>query len=151
MPHECPVRAPCLSELLYTIPVFLFPCCSPFLLVLTILQPSLPQGSLITEGRELMETNHLMIGVPRSLTLRFVQLWISVFVPTYCGQELLWWWLSKTMTYNYSRMLLGVILLLGSSSRTVVFVYSLVLWLSSLKFLTAHAILGMGSISRSKS
>lgn len=36
--------------------------------------------------------------------------WVSVFVPICCKRKLLWWWLSKVLIYEYSRMSLGVIL-----------------------------------------
>jgi hypothetical protein len=56
-----------------------------------------------------------------SYFLLIVQLWVCVFVPVYCKRKLLWWWLSKTLTYEFSRILLGVILLPCSFSRTVEF------------------------------
>jgi hypothetical protein len=41
-----------------------------------------------------------------SCSLHIVPLWISVFIPVYARAKLLWQWLSKTLTYKYSRMLL---------------------------------------------
>lgn len=51
-----------------------------------------------------------------SRSLYIVQLWLKVFVPIYCRRRLLSWWLSKSVIYEYSRMSLGVILLLHSFS-----------------------------------
>jgi hypothetical protein len=45
--------------------------------------------------------------------------WVFVFAPIRCRRKILWWWLSKTLTYECSRMSLGVILLFLLSSRTV--------------------------------
>lgn len=65
-------------------------------LVLSIILPPAPQGSLIPEGKD------LRLSVPRPLTLCI--LWVSVLVLTYCRRKLLWWWLSKMLIYEYSRM-----------------------------------------------
>ena len=46
----------------------LFPWCLPPHLALKIFLPPLPQSSLSPEGRDLMKTFHLELGVPRSLT-----------------------------------------------------------------------------------
>ena len=52
--------------------------------------PPLLQGSLNHEGKDLMETSHLGLSVPRSLnSLHIVWLWVSLFVPIYCRKELL--------------------------------------------------------------
>jgi hypothetical protein len=55
-----------------------------------------------------------------SHSLHIIWLWVSIFIPIYCRRKLLWWWLSKTLIYEYSRMSLGVTLLLCSFSRMVV-------------------------------
>jgi hypothetical protein len=55
-------------------------------------------------------------------------LWVSVFVPIFCRRKLLWRWLNKALIYNHDRTLLGVILLLYSSSRTLVFGSPLGVW-----------------------
>lgn len=50
----------------------------------------------------------------------------SVFVPiSYCRHRLLWWWLDKAQMYEYSRMLLRVVLLLKFFSRIIVFPFTL--------------------------
>ena len=55
-------------------------------------------------------------------------LWVSVFVPIFCRRKLLWRWLNKALIYNHDRTLLGVILLLYSFSRTIVFGSPLGVW-----------------------
>jgi hypothetical protein len=62
-------------------------------------------------------------------SLYIVWLWVSVFVPIYCGRKLLWWLLSKRLIYEYRRMSWGASLLLHSFSRTVVFGFLLGPWL----------------------
>ena len=52
----------------------LFLQCLPPRLALTLFLPTLLEGSLSPEGRDLMETSHLGLRVPRSLTLHKVQL-----------------------------------------------------------------------------
>lgn len=52
--------------------------------------------------------------------------------------------LIKTLIHEHSRMSLGIILLLHSFSRTVVFDFPLGTWLSSFRFLVTQAVLGMG-------
>lgn len=47
----------------------LFSRCPLSPLVLTLFLPPHPWGSLSAEGRDLMETSHLGLGVPRSLSL----------------------------------------------------------------------------------
>lgn len=49
-----------------------------------------------------------------------VQLWVFIFVPIHFRQKFLWWLLTKTLIFEYRRVLLGVILLLHSFNRTVV-------------------------------
>lgn len=55
-----------------------------------------------------------------SYSLHVEQLWVSVLINIYCKEMLLWGWLNKALIYGYSSMLLGVILLLCSFSRTIV-------------------------------
>ena len=86
--------------------------CLPSPLALRLFLPPFSQGLLSLEGRDLMETSHLWLSVLRALSVCKVWLRVSVFVPTCHRKKLLWWWLSKALVYECSRMLLGVILLL---------------------------------------
>jgi hypothetical protein len=70
---------------------------------------------------------HIRLSVPRSRSLHTVWRWVSVFVPICYRRKLLWWWLSRALIYEYSRMPLGVIFL-HSFSRTVVFGFPLGPW-----------------------
>lgn len=63
-----------------------------------------------------------------SYTSSTVQLWVFVSVLIYCSRRLLWWWLSETLIYGYTRMLLAVIVLLHSLSIAVVFGFPLGAW-----------------------
>lgn len=45
-------------------------------------------------------------------TVHNVWLWISTVLYILCRRKFLWWWLSKALLYEYSRMSLAVILLL---------------------------------------
>lgn len=53
---------------------------------------------------------------------------VSVFVPVSCRREFLWWWLSEALIYGHNKILLKVILLLCSVSRTTVFGFPLGAW-----------------------
>ena len=44
-------------------------------------------------------------------SLHIAQLWVSVFIPIYCRRKHLWWWLSRTLIYGPSKLLLWVITL----------------------------------------
>lgn len=82
------------------------------------------QGFL--EGRDLMETFHFALSIPRCL---------SVFPLLGCGSLYLFWsaagwrfcdeWVSKALFYEDKRMSSGVILRLHSFYRTVVFGFPL--------------------------
>lgn len=92
--------------------------------------------------RYFMKTFHLGISVPRSLTVWTLFSWVSVFAPIYSRVNLFWWWLKKTLIYEYSRVLLGVILLLCSFSNIAVFGFSLgpwPVWSQVLGHLMSHA------------
>lgn len=58
----------------------LFAWCPPSPLAFPLFLP-FPWGSLISERRNLMETSHIGMGIPRSLTLWVVLLRVSVFLP----------------------------------------------------------------------
>lgn len=80
-------------------------------------------------GRDFMVTSLLGLGVPRSLSLCLVVwLCISISVPICCRRNLLWWWLSRTQIYEYSKISLEIMLLVSSFSRTVVFCFLLGPW-----------------------
>lgn len=91
----------------------------------TFLHP-LPQISLNREERGLMRASHFEPSVPRSLT--FCTLSSGGSVPNYCGEKFLWWWLSKTLMCEYSRIVLGVIWLLSSFNKTMLFCVLLGTW-----------------------
>lgn len=76
-------------------------------------------------GRDLMETSHLWLCVPGSFILHI--LWLWVFIPICCRRKLLWK-LTKALIYKQRRISLGVVLLLHSSKRTVVFDFPLGIW-----------------------
>lgn len=152
MPRVCPVRVPHACSLSWW--VHMHPSC--FLVSLLF---SIPSGSYSLRafsstgfpdrwGEGIEGNNPLDDGRSKVSHSGFCPaVGLSVFVPIYCGQELLSWRLSKTIVYmicNCSRMLLGIISLLGPFSRTVVFVFPLVPRLYSLRFLMALAMLGWG-------
>lgn len=56
-----------------------------------------------------------------SHSLPIVWLWVSVLVHFFWLRKLFWWWLTKVLITEYNRMSLGVMLLLCSFSRTLVF------------------------------
>lgn len=93
----------------------LLPGCPPFSTAYA-LSASFSTVSLSSVGR--FDGEHPF----RSLTLHIVCLWISVCVPT-CLRRWLLWWPSKTLVYEYSRMSLGLVLLLSSFIRRVVVVF----------------------------
>lgn len=69
-----------------------------------------------------MKIFHFGWTASKSLTL---YTWsMGLYIPICCGRKLLWWWLSKTLIYEYSRSLLGVNLLLCSFISIVVFGFS---------------------------
>lgn len=57
------------------------------------------------------------------------------------------WWLSKALISEYSRIWIGVVLLLRPFSRTAHLVFFRVPGLSSLRFLATQVVSGMDSIS----
>ena len=79
-------------------------------------------------GEKLTKASHLGMSDQKSFILHFVQLWVFVLYSVYCSKKLLSWWMRKTLLYGYSRMPLGVMLLLCSFSRTIVFGFSLDYW-----------------------
>lgn len=84
--------------------------------------PPLPQSSLSPDRRGWVKTSHLGLCT--------VRLWASVLVPVYCKEKkLLWGWLHKKLIYDgYSRVISGVILLLYSFNRTIIFGFPLGPW-----------------------
>lgn len=109
--RTCPAAS--VSEFICVL--ILFPWCAPFTLALILFLHILLWGSLNPEGKDLMETALLGLGVSRSFTLCIVScLWASVFVSLCCKRKILWLWLSKVLIYAYSRILLGVILFKSS-------------------------------------
>lgn len=89
--------------------------------LLKVFLPPLLPSFLSPEERGLMKTSHLGLSIPKSIASLHDVLCASVFVPIYFQRELLCPWLNKTLIYGCSRMLLGVIVVLPSFSRTVVF------------------------------
>lgn len=67
----------------------------------------------------------LELSVSRSLTLCTLCSYgcLNLFSFT-AKRKFLWWWLSKNLIYTYSRMSLGIILLLCYLSKTIVFVFT---------------------------
>ena len=59
-------------------------------------------------------------NTPECLPLCTLSLWVSVLVPIYFGKKPLWWRLREALIYEDNRVLLGVILLPCSFSRTIV-------------------------------
>jgi hypothetical protein len=92
----------------YCVQKAFIPQCLTSLLVLLCVLPPLPQISLNPESTGLRESE-----------------WSNgPLHAVHCREKGLWWWLSKTLTYEYRRMLLGVIILLLSINRTVVIGFS---------------------------
>jgi hypothetical protein len=63
-----------------------------------------PEGSLSPRRWNLMETSHVGLSVPRSLTLHIAWLQVFTFVSIYCRMKPLWWWVSKALIYEDNRM-----------------------------------------------
>lgn len=80
------------------------------------------------------DTSFMAEGSKVSHSLHSVWLWVSAFAPICCRRKHLWWWPSKALIYEYSRMSLGVLLLLGAFGRTLVVVFPCIHVLSSLGF-----------------
>ena len=85
--------------------------------------------------------NRFRLSVSSSLTLHYVWLIISVFSPICCRSNFLWHWLSKVLICEYSKMSLGLILLLLLSFGLVLFGFMLGLLLIQ----SQVSELGMGS------
>lgn len=86
---------------------------------------------VLWEGRDLMETSHLLLSVPRSLTLytfSYIGNIVFVFVSISYRKNHLWRWLNKTLMHEYGTVLLRVILSLHSFNRTVSFGFLSGLW-----------------------
>ena len=81
----------------------LLPWCSPAPLALTVFLSPLLQGSLNSEERKLRETSYLELSVPIALTFCIV----AVFVSVYSRRRFLWWWLSKALIYEHSKISLS--------------------------------------------
>ena len=79
----------------------------------------LPQGSLNLERKGLMKVSHLGLCFKVFHSL-IVHLWVSV-ISIYYKKQLLWWGLNNILICEYSNMSLGVILLLCSFCRIIVF------------------------------
>lgn len=93
-----------------------FPVCSPFPLAL----PLFLQGYLSPEGKDLTEASCLVLRVPRSLT---PHIFPAVSICSHLLQEEDshdGWALSKALTYESSRILLGVIFTAACALSTVV-------------------------------
>lgn len=73
----------------------------------------------------IIKTSNLGMSVLKSLILCTLASCRPLFIPIYFKRKLFWWRLSEALLYRYSRMLLGVILLLYYFSRTVLFLSSL--------------------------
>lgn len=93
--------------------------------------------------RNLFKTERSRVSPP----LHMVQLWVFVFVPIHCRRELLWWWLSKTLVCECSRMLLGVFYCYIPLAEQWYLVFLQVHGLSCLRFLATWAVLGLSPIS----
>lgn len=70
-----------------------------------VFHPTLLRIFLISKGKDLMETSNL-----DSLS-KYIWLWVSIPSSICYGRNFLWWWLDKAPIYEYSRILLGIILL----------------------------------------
>lgn len=73
-------------------------------------------------------------GSERNLQFRLsvslhIQLWVSASLPIFCQRKLLWGWLEKALTCEYSRTPLGIILM-------IFFLFTPVVFYSWLFFLT---------------
>lgn len=66
-------------------------------------------------------------------------LWVTI----YHRMKLLWWWLKKTLMYDCSIMLIGVILWLCSFSKMVGLGFYLDPWDNTLRYLLFPALLGI--------
>lgn len=81
----------------------------------------LPESGLSLEDWNFMGTFYLRLNVPRSLIILQLSDCASVFNTKYYWRKFLLWCVSKVLICEYSKMPLGVILLLYSFSRSAVF------------------------------
>lgn len=101
--------------------------------VVLCLEDSVPLVSSVPSGSYALSVFSLA-DIPfrtecsKSLTLQIVQVWVSALFPIYWRKKLLWWQLSETLTYGYTKMSPRVILLPCSFSRTIVFGSPLGVW-----------------------
>lgn len=91
-------------------------------LALTIFFPPLLQAGF--DGDVLFKTECSKV----TRFLHIVALWVSVLVPTYCKRKFLGGWLSETLIYGYSRILVRIILLICYLGRMIVLLEHQVLW-----------------------
>lgn len=97
-------------------------------MALMLFLPILLKKSLNGDRRDLMETSHIGLSVPRSHRLCTLSGWGSLYLlPSIVGKASLMM-AEQYMIYVYRKVSLGVILLLYSFSRAEVFYYSLGLW-----------------------
>ena len=88
----------------------------------------LSQGPLSPEMGELIDTSHFELSIPRSLTVCTLSSCGFMYLFPYLLREKSSLMVNKTLVYEYSRMLLGAILLLFSFSRTIVLRFPLGPW-----------------------
>ena len=104
-------------------------CLPPPLAFISFLLPLLQHSLLCPAGRDLMQILHLGVSISCFLSLYTLSVCESLYVfSSAAGAKILWFWLSNTLIYDYTRISLGFILLLCSFSRIVVFDFMLGPW-----------------------
>lgn len=78
-----------------------------------------------------------------------IKQWVSLLIPIYCKRNLSHQ-IEQDTALCVQRMVLGVVLLLWSLSRTIIFGWPQAFGLSSLRFLATCAVSGMSTIPRSE-
>lgn len=64
---------------------------------------SLLHRSMCLEGRDVVQTSRLGLSIAKSLTLCIIWYWVTGLIIIYCKKKLLWWGLSNTLVYVYSK------------------------------------------------
>lgn len=101
----------------------------PFSLALIFFLPPFSCASLSLKVRNLMEIPHLDLSVPKYLILcTWYNYGSLLFVLVCYRRKCLCWRMSKALMDLYLRMSLGIVLLVNSFRRTVVFHFLLGLW-----------------------
>lgn len=121
----------------------LFPLSHLWPLPLRIFLPLLLRRFLNPGGKALMKTFHLGLSAPNVFHSACCPVWVSVLILICNRQTFLWYRLNEALIYVYRSDRNHCYIPLAAW----VLAFSLVLYISSLRFLVTSAVSGMGSIS----